>query len=340
MKAAIVTKYGAPHVLKIQDWPDPNPQRGEVKIRVKAIGLNFADVMARVGLYPSVPKPPFIPGIEVCGIITRTGEGVRKWRRGEKVIVFTQFNGYAEYVVVPQNQIFSLPKRMSFEEGAAIGVTYLTAYHGLVTLGHLQKNEKVLIHSAAGGVGTAAIQIAKHLGAEIYATASSDEKLKVAEQQGAHHLINYIETDFAKSILKKTSNYGVDVVLDAVGGKVFKKGWKLLPAMGRYVLFGFAAVSGKKTFNWLKVWKEVLSAPLIFPQFLASRNVSIASFNLFFLMHKTEYMRNSLRLILDWQSNGIVKPIIGATFTFDKIADAQALLQSRKSTGKIVVTVQ
>jgi len=339
MKAAVVTKFGSPSVLKIQDWPEPAPQQGEVKIRIKAIGLNFADVMARLGLYPGIPKPPFIPGIEVSGIITKVGENVRKWRRGDRVIVFTQLGGYAEYAVVKQEQLFPLPKRMSFEEGAAFSVAYLTAYHGLLTLGHVHKGDKLLIHAAAGGVGIAATQMAKHLGAEIFTTASSSEKLEIARSHGAMHLINYQNEDFEEVILKKTNGYGIDVVLDSVGGKVFKKGWKILAPMGRYVLYGFSAVTGKQTYSKMKAVREMLSAPILFPHTLLSRNVSLSCFNLYFLAKKSEYLRNTLRVILDWQAAGILKPVIGAHYPFSNIAEAQAFMQSRKSIGKIVITL-
>ena len=339
MKAAIVTKFGAPKVLKVQDWPEPIPQKGQVKIRVKAIGINFADVMARLGLYPGIPKPPFVPGIEVTGIITKLGEGVRKWRRGDRVIAFPQLGGYAQYAVVNQKQIVPLPKRMNYEEGAALGVAYLTAYHGLVTLGHLHKDEKLLLHAAAGGVGIAGLQIAKHIGAEIFATASSAEKLEIARAQGAKHLINYQTEDFEEVIQKKTNGVGVDVVLDSIGGTVFKKGWRLLSPMGRYVLYGFAAISGKRTYSKLKAIREILAAPVLFPHTLLSRNISLSCFNLFFLSQKSDYLRNILRIILDWQAVGIVKPVIGARYPFEKIAEAQAFMQSRKSTGKIVIAL-
>ena len=339
MKAAVITKFGSPSVLKIQDWPEPAPQTGEVKIRVKAIGLNFADVMARLGLYPSIPKPQFIPGIEVSGIVTKVGENVRKWRRGDRVIAFTQLGGYAEYAVVKQEQLFPLPKRMSFEEGAAFSVANLTAYHGLLTLGHVHRGDKLLIHAAAGGVGIAATQMAKHLGAEVFATASSSEKLEIARSHGAMHLINYQTENFEEIIRKKTTGYGIDVVLDSVGGTVFKKGWKILAPMGRYVLFGFSAITGKRTYSKMKVVREMLAAPILFPHTLLSRNVSLSCFNLYFLAKKSEYLRNVLRLILDWQANGIVKPVIGAHYPFSKIAEAQAFMQSRKSIGKIVITL-
>jgi NADPH:quinone reductase-like Zn-dependent oxidoreductase len=337
MKAAVVTKFGRPETLKVQEWPDPFPGKGEVKIRVKAIGLNFADIMARLGLYPGVPKPPFVPGIEICGIITRLGEGVRKWRRGDRVIAATHFGAYAEYAIARQDRIFPLPRRMNFDEGASFSVMYLTAYHGLVTLAHLQRGDKLLVHAAAGGVGSAAIQIAKHLGAEIYATASTAEKLEFARSQGANHLINYRTSDFEESIRNSTNGYGVDVVFDSIGGTVFKKGWRLLAPMGRYVLFGFSGITGKRTYSRLKALREVLASPLLLPHTLLSRNVGLSCFNLNFLAQKSGYLRNVLRLVLDWQANGIVKPVIGTRFPFDRIAEAQAYMQSRKSIGKIII---
>jgi NADPH:quinone reductase-like Zn-dependent oxidoreductase len=339
MKAAVVTKYGAPDTLKVQEWPDPFPGKGEVKIRVKAIGINFADVMARLGLYPGVPKPPFIPGIEVCGIITRLGEGVRKWRRGDRVIAATQFGGYAEYAIAKQERLYPLPRRMNFDEGASLSVTYLTAYHGLVTLAHLQRGDKLLVHAAAGGVGSAAIQLAKHFGAEIYATASTPEKLEFARNQGATHLINYRTEDFEKSIRNSTNGYGVDVVLDSVGGKVFKKGWRLMAPMGRYVLFGFSGVAGKRSYSKIKALREILAAPVLLPHTLLSRNVSLSCFNLNFLSQKSGYLKNALRLVLDWQANGIVKPAIGARYPFERAAEAHAYMQARKSVGKIVMVM-
>jgi len=339
LKAAVVTKYGAPGVLRISELPEVPLQNDEVKIRVKAIGLNFADVLARLGVYPGVPKAPFVPGIEISGIITQTGRDVRKWRRGDRVIAFPRFGGYAEYINARHDRVYPLPRRMNFEEAAAIGVVSLTAYHALVTLGHLRRGEKVLIHAAAGGVGIAAIQIARHLGADIFATASTDEKLALARSHGAAHLLNYAHTDFAEAIRKETNGYGVDIVLDSVGGDVFRKGWNLLPPMGRYVLYGFSAATRAKSFSRMKALKEILAAPILFPHTLLSRNVSLSCFNLMYLTEKAEYLRNAFRIILDWHANGILRPVIGARFPFEKIADAQALLQSRNSTGKIIVTV-
>ncbi len=339
MRAVVVTRFGPPEVLKIRDWPTPQPREGEVLIRTKAIGLNFADVLARLGVYPGVRKVPFVPGLELSGVVEEVGRDVRDLRKGDRVIALTRQKAYAEYVCVPADHAEVMPENMSFEEAAALSITYMSAYHSLVTLAKAQKGEKLLLHAAAGGVGTAAIQIAKYLGLEIFATAGSAEKLQVVQNLGADHLINYRTDDFSKIVRLQTKGYGVDVVLDSVGGRVFRKGWRLLAPMGRYVLFGFAAVTGERKISKLVALREVLAMPWIFPPSIVSRNVSLMGFNLYFLAHKVEYFREMAKRLLGWYQDGIVRPFIGSTFPFDRIADAHAFLQSRKSFGKIVVVL-
>ena len=337
MRAAVVTRFGAPDVLQVQDWPKPVPGEHDVLVKVKAIGLNFADVMARLGVYPAIPDPPFIPGIEFSGTIEERGSGVRNLRKGDRVWGFTKQGAYAEYVSLPAQMVQPLPRNIDYQHAVSLGVTYLTAYHALVTLANVRKKEKVLIHAAAGGVGIAAIQIAKHLGAEIFATVGSPEKIEIARSHGADVVINYSEQKFADVIRMETDGNGVDVILDSVSGKVMKEGWKLLAPMGRYVLYGFAAVTGKGSINKLKAAREALAVPIIFPASILSRNVGLFAFNLYFLAHKVEYFQSAWKKIVEWHSKGIIKPVIGKVFPFDQIAEAQAYLQNRKSTGKVVV---
>ena len=339
MKAAVVTRFGPPEVLQIQERRTPVPREEEVLVKVKAIGLNFADVMARIGVYPAVPEPPFVPGIEFSGIITAIGKEVHNVKKGDRVWGFSKQGAYAEFVCVPSAMVQSLPKGLDFQHAVAIGVTYLTAYHALVTLANVRKKERVLIHAAAGGVGIAATQIARHLGAEIFATVGSSEKMEIPRAHGAHVVINYSQEKFADVIRKQTDDEGVDVILDSVSGKVMKEGWKLLAPMGRYVLFGFAAVTGEHGVNKFKAAREVLAVPIIFPSTLASKNIGLFGFNLYFLAHKTEYFHAAWNKIMDWHSKGIIKPVIGKVFSFDRIAEAQAFLQTRKSIGKVVVTL-
>ena len=181
MRAVVITKHGGPGVLEVQERPDPELGPGEVRIDVAAAGINFADVMARMGLYPDAPKPPCVVGYEVAGTILELGEGVTGLNHGQRVLAGTQFGGYASQVSVPANDVVALPDRLSFEQGAAIPVNYATAWAGLIGYGNLQPGERVLIHSAGGGVGIAATQIAKHSGAEVYGTASPGKHVRIKE---------------------------------------------------------------------------------------------------------------------------------------------------------------
>ncbi|MFH0988889.1 MAG: zinc-binding dehydrogenase [bacterium] len=338
MRAAVITKFGAPDVLKILEWPVPIIGANDVLVRVHAIGLNFADVMARLGIYPSIPKPPFIPGIEFTGVVEKAGAEVTTLKPGDRVAGFSKQGAYAEYVSISSHLAYRIPDTMSYKEAAALTVTALTAYHALVTLGHLQKGEKLLLHAAAGGVGTIALQIAQFLGAEIYATAGSKEKLELAKSLGAHHLINYREEDFEAWIRHHTGGYGIDVVLDSIGGRTTRKGWNLIAPMGRYIIYGFASVTGERTIRKLGAVIEFLSSPILFPPAMTSKNAGMFGFNLYFLSHKVDYLSRALKEILDWYSLGVIKPIIGSTYRFEDIMHAQAALQARKTVGKVVVT--
>lgn len=337
MRAVFVTRFGPPEVLEIREIRKPEPTRGEVLVRVKSIGLNFAEVFGRLGVYPGIPDPPFVPGIECSGVIESVGSGVKRVKRGDRVMVFSKQGSYAEYVCTPEDFVVKMPRGLPFDVAAALSVTYYSAYHGLITLANIRKKEKVLVHAGAGGVGTAAIQIAKHLGAEVFATVGSDEKMSVAADQGADHVVNYRTEDFAKYVHAKTGGYGVDIVLDSVGGAVFRKGWNLLAPMGRYVVFGFAAVTGKSSINKIRAFGQAIQVPWIFPPNLASKNVSLMGFNLYFLTHKVAYFRGVADTILKWYSRKIIRPVVGKKFPLSEIVEAHAFLQSRKSVGKVII---
>src|SRR3954452_19607583 len=190
MKAVVLTKSGAPDVLQVQEWPDPKVGQGEVRIAVRAAGLNFADTMARLGLYPDAPKTPCVLGYEVAGEVETVGDGVSGFAVGDRVMAGTRFGGQAELVTVPADQALPLPERLSFEQGAAFPVNYGTAYAALIVMGSLREGTRVLIHAAAGGVGIAATQIARNTGAEIFGTASP-AKHEAIRAQGVHHPIDY-----------------------------------------------------------------------------------------------------------------------------------------------------
>ena len=223
MRAVVITRHGPPEVLQVQEMPDPPVGPGEVRIAVKAAGINFADTLARIGLYPDAPKLPCVVGYEVAGEIESVGEGVDSHKVGDRVVAGTRFNGQAELVTVAADMAFPLPKKMSFEEGAAFPVNYATAYAALVIMGGLKKDERVLIHAAAGGVGTAATQVAKGIGAEIFGTASASKHDAIREQ-GVEHAIDYRSMDFEQEVRRITGGGGLDVVMDALGPDLVPQG--------------------------------------------------------------------------------------------------------------------
>jgi NADPH2:quinone reductase len=321
------------------DVPEPVPGPDDVLLRVKAIGLNFADVFARMGLYPSVPKPPFIPGLEVAGVVTQVGEKVRGIRKGNRVLGLTRQKAYAEFVAAPSSHVQILPPGMPFEHAAAFGVTYLTAYHALVTLAHLSKGERVLIHAAAGGVGTAAVQIARRIGAEIFASVGSERKMAVAAEQGAQHVVNCRRESFATWARRESQGAGLDVILDSIGGRTSREGLKLLAPMGRLVIFGFAAVTGPSRIKPLTALREIMATPRVNLRNLPLRNISVMGFNLYFLEEKIDYLQKAMRILLRWYQEGSVRPVVGRVFPLREAAEAHAYLQGRHSVGKVLLKV-
>jgi len=337
MKAAVITRFGRSGLLKIrEDWPVPDPAEDEVRIRVRAVGLNFADVMARLGLYPNIPSPPFVPGIEVAGEIDALGHGVTSVSRGKRVVAFTPQGGYAEYACTKAAHVYQIPDEVPWTDAAALGVTYMTAYHGLITLAHAQPGERLLLHAAAGGVGTAALQLSHILGLRVLATAGSAAKTDLARSLGADRVVNYREEDFAQAARSWSGNQGVDVVMDSVGGRVFREGWRILAPMGRYVLFGFAAVAGRRTYNRFRALRELMAMPLLFPHTLLQRNVSLHCFNLYFIVHKSDYLRQAMDEILHWYKEGRIRPVVRSVVPFDQIANIHQQIQQRGTVGKVV----
>src|SRR6201982_1987258 len=222
MRAVVITKHGGPEVLRVQERPDPPVGPGEVRIAVKAAGINFADTLARTGLYPDAPKVPCVVGYEVAGEVESVGDGVESVKPGDRGVAGTRFNGQAERVTGDESMVYELPEQLSFEEGAAFPVTYATAQAGLVVMAGLKAGERVLIHAAAGGVGIAATQIAKRIVAEVFGTASASKHDAIREQ-GVDHAIDYRSQDFAEVVRRLTRGEGVDVAFDALGPSSFRK---------------------------------------------------------------------------------------------------------------------
>ncbi len=261
MKALVQTGNGGFDVLQVLERPDPPVGPGEVRVAVKAAGINFADTMARAGLYPDAPKPPCVMGYEVAGVVESVGEGVSEPAVGDRVMAGTRFGGQAELVTVPADQTLPLPESLSFEQGAAFPVNYGTAYAALIIMGSLREGDRVLIHAAAGGVGIAATQIARNLGAEIFGTASPG-KHDAIRAQGVAHAIDYRNQDFETEALRLTDGEGVDLVIDALGPTSFRKDYRLLRSGGRLVMYGLSEVSKEGGRDIPAALKSLVKMPL------------------------------------------------------------------------------
>ncbi|MGH7837889.1 MAG: zinc-binding dehydrogenase, partial [Candidatus Binataceae bacterium] len=247
MRARVVGRYGPPEVFSAKELPDPQPKAGEAVIRVKAIGVNFADLLQRMGIYPGAPKPPFVPGMEIAGVVEKIAEGAKSTegeplRIGDAVAAFTAYNAYAEWAAVPQRNIYRLPAGLSFEDAAAIPVNYLTAYHSMFAMGNLQPGDRILIHGAAGGVGIAAVQLARARGLVTFGTAGP-AKQEYLRKMGVDHAIDYEKNDFA-AVVRKYAPDGIEMVMDAIGGKSFARSRDCLGSTGRLVIYGFSVAAG------------------------------------------------------------------------------------------------
>ena len=338
MKAAFVTRYGGPEVLEFRDAAIPEPGPDQVLVKVRCIGLNFADIVGRFGAYPGTPKPPYIPGLEFSGDVVRIGSGVTRFSGRERIMEYSKLGSHAEYVLVNQHYATAAPEQMSYEEAASFLVSMLSAYHGLVRLANLHTGERILVHAAAGGVGLASVQIGRHLNAEVFATAGTDEKVELAKSFGAHHAINYTTDAFEKKIDRLTDGYGVDVVMDSVGGEVFKKSWALLAPMGRYLLLGVSSMTtadGNLTRAMIVDAYEQMKP--IFPPGLIHINKGIFGFNLGLITGKERYFEEAAGELLTWYRLGALRPLVGKVFPFREIVDAHRYLQNRQSVGKVVV---
>ena len=244
MKQMFIVGHGGPEKLQLRESPDPSPAGGEIRIRVKASGINFADILARQGLYPDSPKIPCVVGYEVSGTVDTVGPGVDQSWIGRDVFALTRFGGYSDVVVVPEKQVFAKPASLSHEQAAAIPVNYLTAWQLLVVMGSLKREETVLVHNVGGGVGLAAIDIARHIGATIYGTASS-AKHAFLMQRGLHEAIDYRTKDWTVELDRLTNGKGVALITDPLGGNHWKKSYKALRSTGRLGMFGVSVATSR-----------------------------------------------------------------------------------------------
>src|SRR3954469_22850945 len=245
MRQMVIPRHGGPEVFEVRDAPEPVPGDGEVRIRVRAAGVNFADILARIGLYPDAPKPPVVVGYEVAGVVDAIGPGVTTVHPGDRVVALTRFGGYADAVCVPAAQVYRFPDRLSDAEAAAVPVTYLTAALALYRLAALSSGETVLIHNAGGGVGIAATQLARLRRATVIGTASA-AKHDALRSFGVDHAIDYRHANVEGEVKRITRGRGADVILDPIGGPSFAASYRMLAPLGRLVMLGMSSMAGDR----------------------------------------------------------------------------------------------
>jgi synaptic vesicle membrane protein VAT-1 len=341
MKAVVLTGRGGPEVLEVQERPDPPVGAGEVRIKVEAAGINFADTMARVGLYPDAPKPPCVLGYEVAGTVESVGGGVEGFSPGDRVLAGTRFNGQAELVSVPVDQVEPLPDNVTFEQGAAFPVNYATAYAGLVMMGGLREGDRVLIHAAAGGVGIAATQIARNIGAEIFGTASAGKHDAIREQ-GVDHPIDYRSQDFAEEVRRLTGGEGVDVAFDALGPTSFRKDYRLLRQGGRLIMYGLSEVSSDGRRDLPGALRSLVRMPFATMPWWRSldvmnQNKGVFGLNMLRWWDKEGSIQRALEPLMDDLAAGRLDPVVGASFPFSRAGEAHTYIGERRNVGKVVL---
>lgn len=332
----MTTGTGGVEVLKVQEKPDPQPRAGEVAIRVRAAGLNFADILSRQGLYPDSPPKPCVMGYEVSGVIEAVGEDINSSFIGKSVAALTRFGGQSDLVVVKATQVFDKPDSLTFEQAAAIPVNYLTAYALLVVMGSLHHGESVLIHNAGGGVGLAALDIAKKIGATTYGTASPS-KHKFLAERGLDHAIDYRSQDWQPVLMKLTNGRGVDLIIDPIGGAHWKKSFASLRHTGRLGMFGVSTASANGLSGKLKMLKAVLQTPWFHALPLLNRNRGVFGLNLGHMWHEPEKVAVWMRDILRGVEEEWVRPYVDRSFSFEEIGKAHQYLEERKNIGKVVL---
>jgi NADPH:quinone reductase-like Zn-dependent oxidoreductase len=331
MRAVVITKHGGPEVLQVQERPSPTCGEGQVRIDVAAAGINFADVMARMGLYPDAPKTPCVVGYEVAGTVLELADGVEGLSVGQRVLAGTMFGGYASEVVVGASDVAPLPDGLSFEQGAAIPVNYATAWAGLVGYGNLQRGERVLVHSAGGGVGIAATQIAKRAGAEVYGTASP-AKHERCRELGVDQVLDYTRPGWERGLPK------FDVVLDAIGGSSFRRSYDMLRAGGRLVAFGVSTLASGERRNLITAARGVVRMPRFNMIKQMSESKAVIGLNMLSLWKDRGTLAPWIEPLRQLMDDGTIEPVVAGAFSFEQAGAAQSMIVERRNVGKVVLS--
>jgi NADPH2:quinone reductase len=338
MKVVKLVRYGAPEsAFQLTEEERPSPDPEEVLIQVDTFGLNFADVLARNGLYGDSPDPPCILGYEVVGTIEEVGSSVTHLEKGQKVIGFTRFGAYAQYVSTPAMAVVPLPDQMDEAEGTALATQYCTAYYCACEAVRLHEEYNVLIQAAAGGVGTALVQLARHKNCTIFGTASTPEKLKYLEEQGVDYPINYEEQDFEKVVREKSGEDRIDIAFDSVGGSVFNKSQKVLSYGGRLVAFGASERMDTRQ-SWWGTLQLIWQYGFLIPARFLVQSKGLIGVNMLRIAdYKPKALERTLNNVYQLAQKGELKPHVGGRFKVDQISEAHRFLENRSSMGKVVV---
>lgn len=338
MRAVWITKHGGLDALEVRETPDPVPRPGEVRVRAEAVGLNYAEVMARRGTYPDAPKPPCVLGYEGAGVVDAVAEGVDPTLPGTRVIFMSRFWGQSSHVCVPADYLVPMPEGLTFEAAAALPVNYVTAYHMLFQVRRLQRRDRVLVHMAAGGVGTAVLQMCQGVeGVITYGTTTRD-KFEFVKEQGCTHPIDYQAEDYAQRVTELTEGEGIDLVLDPLGGlEHWRKGYGLLRPGGQVIVFGLATVAKEGRRAIIQLLRAIKADPPFTPLTMLDDNRGVSGVNIGHLWNHAALIRRHGMAILELYRQGRLRPHVGSRYPFSRIAEAHAELEEGRNVGKIIL---
>lgn len=334
----MLRRTGGPGVLRMEAVPEPTPSSGEVVVAVEAIGINYAEVLSRKGLYGWAPKRPYVPGMEAVGRIVEVGDPADGSRIGERVLCGMQHGAYAERVVVPCGRALACPNGFTVEESAAYGVNFLTAWVALVEMARLRPNDRVAITAAAGGVGTAAVQIAAAHGCDVVALAGTEAKLETVRPLGAETTVAYRADGFPARFDDALAGRRLDVVLEVVGGEVFRACQQRLDNFGRLVVVGYAGLDYRwwNPWSWWRAWR---GAPRLDVVEAAVASTGLMATHIGYLLPDEERLLRIWRALTDFTRDHDLRPVVGRVFDFDQLPEAHRFMESRSSVGKLVVRV-
>ncbi len=335
MKAIYIVKHGsADEAFEVREVPKPAPKPGEVLVKVEGFGLNFADVMARKGMYKDAPPMPSLIGYDVCGSVEQAGSGVTDLKAGDRVTAMTRFGGYAEYAITDARAATKIPDNITVPEATALTTQYCTAYFCAAEMVNLFPGDRVVIHSAAGGVGAGLLQYAKHKGCETFATTGSSSKVELLKQMGADHVINTSKVKFDDYVLEAGKSEGADVIFDAVGADFIRRGIKILAPGGRIVCYGAAQMSDSN--NVFFQLSKAIQFGIYHPAIFMMSSKSLIGVNMLKIADgKPLVIKRCLQNVVRLVEEGIFKPQGGKIFKASEIAEAHKFLESRKSIGKV-----